>query len=79
MNLQEKKRAIIKKIEESTSDDFISKIYNNINQANSWDETDGGKDLIIKLLEKSQQSAKEGKTHSFDNVLNEVRDKYGLK
>ncbi|CAM3639458.1 hypothetical protein FLGE108171_07515 [Flavobacterium gelidilacus] len=79
MNLQEKKRAIIKKIEESTSDDFISKIYNNINQANSWDETDDGKDLIIKLLEKSQQSAKEGKTHSFDNVLNEVRDKYGLK
>ena len=79
MNLQEKKRAIIKKIEESTSDDFISKIYDNINQVNSWDETDYGNDLINKLLEKSQQSAKEGKTHSFENVLNEVKEKYGLK
>lgn len=79
MNLQEKKRALIKRIEESTSDDFISKLYNDVTRDETWDNSDEGKELILKLLEKSQQSAKEGKTHSFENVLNEVREKYGLK
>ena len=79
MNLQEKKRALIKRIEESTSDDFISKLYNDVTRDETWDNSDEGKELILKLLEKSQKSTKEGKIHSFENVLNEVKEKYGLK
>ena len=79
MNLQEKKRALIKRIEESTPDDFISKLYNDVTRDETWDNSDEGKELILKLLEKSQQSVKEGKIHSFENVLNEVKEKYGLK
>ena len=79
MNIQEKKRALIKRIEESTSDDFISKLYNDVTRDETWDNSDEGKELILKLLEKSQQSAKERKIHSFENVLNEVKEKYGLK
>ena len=79
MTLLEKKRFIIDKIQESTSDDFISKLYDDVSQIKPWDETEDGKDLISKILEKSQQSRKEGKIHSFENVLNDVKAKYGLK
>ena len=79
MTLLEKKRFIIDKIQESTSDDFISKLYDDVSQIEPWDETKDGKDLILKVLEKSQQSSKEGKIHSFENILNDVKVKYGLK
>lgn len=79
MNIQEKKRAIIEKIEQSTSDDFISRIYYDITRDKNWDETDEGKQLIMALLEKSQQEVEQGKTHDFSSVLNDVKEKYGLK
>ena len=79
MTLLEKKRFIIEKVQESNSDDFISKLYDDVSQIEPWDETDEGKNLILKVLEKSQQSTKEGKTHTFENVLNDVKVKYGLK
>ncbi len=79
MTLLEKKRFIIDKIQESNSDDFISKLYDDVSQIEPWDETEDGKDMISKILEKSQQSTKEGKIHSFENVLNDVKVKYGLK
>ena len=79
MTLLEKKRFIIDKIKKSTSDDFISKLYDDVSQIEPWDETKDGKDLILKVLEKSQQSSKEGKIHSFENILNDVKVKYGLK
>lgn len=79
MNLQEKKRALIKKIEESTSDDFISKLYYDVTRDETWDNSDEGKELILRLLQKSQQSIKESKTLSFDSVLNETKERYGLK
>ena len=79
MNLQEKKRAIIRKIEESTSDDFISKLYYDISRSETWDNTLEGKTIISKLLEKSQKEVQEGNIHSFEDVLNETKEKYGLK
>lgn len=79
MTLLEKKRFIIDKIKESTSVDFISKLYDDVSQIGPWDETEDGKDLILKILEKSQQSSKEGKIYSFENILNDVKVKYGLK
>lgn len=79
MNLQEKKRALIKKIEESTSDDFISKLYYDVTRDETWDNSDEGKELILRLLQKSQLSIKESKTLSFDSVLNETKERYGLK
>lgn len=79
MTLLEKKRFIIDKIKKSTSDDFISKLYDDVSQIEPWDETKDGKDLILKVLEKSKQSSKEGKIHSFENILNDVKVKYGLK
>ena len=79
MTIQEKKQAIIEKITNSNSDEFITLLYYNMNKEIKWDETDEGKNLINILLEKSQQEAREGKTSSFENVLNDVKEKYGLK
>lgn len=45
----------------------------------TWDNTEKGKALIMQLLEKSQQEVREGKTESFTNVLNDVKEKYSLK
>ncbi len=79
MTIQEKKQAIIEKVTNSNSDEFITLLYYNMNKEIKWDETDEGKNLINILLEKSQQEAREGKTSSFENVLNDVKEKYGLK
>ena len=79
MTIQEKKQAIIEKVTNSNSDEFITLLYYNMNKEIKWDETDEGKNLINILLEKSQQETIEGKTSSFENVLNDVKEKYGLK
>ncbi len=79
MTIQEKKQAIIEKVTNSNSDEFITLLYYNMNKEIKCDETDEGKNLINILLEKSQQEAIEGKTSSFENVLNDVKEKYGLK
>lgn len=79
MTIQEKKRFIIEKIQESNSEDFVSRIFYDITRDETWDETKEGKVLIEKLLEKSQKEISEGKTHTFQNVLNDVKEKYGLK
>lgn len=79
MTIQEKKQAIIEKVTNSNSDEFITLLYYNMNKEIKWDETDEGKNLINFLLEKSQQETIEGKTSSFENVLNDVKEKYGLK
>ena len=79
MNIQEKKRFIIEKIQESNSEDFVSRIYYNVTRNENWDESEEGKFLISKLLEKSQQEISQGKTYSFQDVLNDVKEKYGLK
>lgn len=79
MNIQEKKRAIIEKINQSNSDDFISRIYYDIVRDKTWDETEEGKTLILNLLEKSSKEVSEKKTQPFFDVLNDVKEKYGLK
>lgn len=79
MTIQEKKQAIIEKVTNSNSDEFITLLYYNLNKEIKWNETDEGKNLINVLLEKSQQETREGKTSSFENVLNDVKEKYGLK
>ena len=79
MTLQEKKRFIIERIQKSNSEDFVSRIFYDITRDETWDETKEGKVLIAKLLEKSQKEIAEGKTHPFQNVLNDVKEKYGLK
>jgi hypothetical protein len=79
MTTQEKKRFIIDKIKESNSDDFISKIYYDLVRDTTWDETEEGKSIINVLLEKSQQEVADNQTHSFSDVLNDIKEKYGLK
>jgi hypothetical protein len=79
MTTQEKKRFIIDKIKESNSDDFISKIYYDLVRDTTWDETKEGKSIINVLLEKSQQEVADNQTHSFSDVLNDIKEKYGLK
>jgi hypothetical protein len=79
MTTQEKKRFIIEKINESNSDDFISKIYYDLVRDATWDETEEGKSIINKLLEKSQQDVVNNEIHSFSDVLNDIKEKYGLK
>jgi hypothetical protein len=79
MTIQEKKRFIIEKIQESNSEDFVSRIFYDITRDETWDKTKEGKVLIEKLLEKSQKEISEGKTNTFQNVLNDVKEKYGLK
>lgn len=79
MNIQEKKRAIIEKINQSNSDDFISRIYYDIVRDKTWDESEEGKTLILNLLEKSSKEVSEKKTQPFFDVLNDVKEKYGLK
>ena len=79
MTIQEKKQAIIEKVTNSNSDEFITLLYYNMNKEINWDATDEDKNLINILLEKSQQETIEGKTSSFENVLNDVKEKYGLK
>lgn len=64
MTLLEKKRFIIDKIKESTSVDFISKLYDDVSQIEPWDETEDGKDLINRLLKKSQEQVKNGQVTS---------------
>lgn len=79
MTTQEKKRFIIDKIKESNSDDFISKIYYDLIRDTTWDETEEGKSILNLLLEKSQQEITDNQTHSFADVLNDIKEKYGLK
>lgn len=79
MTLLEKKRFIINKIEASTSDDLISRVYDEINHEENWDETDEGKDLILKLLEKSQEQARNGEVISFDDAMAKIKNKFALK
>lgn len=79
MNIQEKKRVIIEKINQSNSDDFISRIYYDIVRDTTWDETENGNDLILKLLDKSSKEISENKKENFFDVVNDVKEKYGLK
>ena len=83
MTLLEKKRFIIDKIKESTSVDFISKLYDDVSQMEPWDETEKGKDLISSLLKKSQEEVKNGQVISSEEhwakVAEFMRSKNSLK
>jgi hypothetical protein len=79
MTLLEKKLHIINKIEESISEKFISKIYDEVNEEELWDETEEGKDLILRLLEKSQEQARNGEVISFDDAMAKIKNKFALK
>ncbi len=74
MTFLEKKRFIINKIEASTSDDLISRVYDEINHEENWDETDDGKDLILRLLEKSQEQARNGEVISSKEHWSKVNE-----
>jgi len=76
MTILEKKRAIIEKVENATSEEFISLLYYNMNNETKWDETEEGKNLIDKLLEKSQQDVREGRVHSFDEVKSKLMERF---
>ena len=67
MTIQEKKQAIIEKVTNSNSDEFITLLYYNMNKEIKWDETDEGKNLINILLEKSQQETIKSNPNSFEN------------
>jgi len=76
MTIQEKKQAIIEKVTNSNSDEFITLLYYNINKEIKWDETDEGKNLINILLEKSQQEAREGKTISNEEMKIKIKERF---
>ncbi len=76
MTIQEKKQAIIEKITNSNSDEFITLLYYNMNKEIKWDETDEGKNLINILLEKSQQEAREGKTISNEEMKIKIKERF---
>ena len=79
MNLQEKKRFLIDLIEESTSEDFISKLYYDATRDETWDNTEKGKTLIMQLLEKSQQEVREGKTITNEEMLAKIKERFDLR
>ena len=79
MTLREKKRFLIDLIEESTSEDLISQLYYDATRDDTWDNTEKGKALIMQLLEKSQQEAKEGKTISHEEMLNKIKKRFDLR
>ena len=76
MTIQEKKQAIIEKITNSNSDEFITLLYYNMNKEIKWDETDEDKKLINILLEKSQQEAREGKTISNEEMKIKIKERF---
>jgi hypothetical protein len=76
MTIQEKKQAIIEKITNSNSDEFITLLYYNMNKEIKWDETDEDKNLINILLEKSQQEAREGKTISNEEMKIKIKERF---
>ena len=76
MTIQEKKQAIIEKVTNSNSDEFITLLYYNMNKEIKWDETDEGKNLINILLEKSQQEAREGKTISNEEMKIKIKERF---
>jgi len=76
MTIQEKKQAIIEKVTNSNSDEFITLLYYNINKEIKWDETDEGKNLINILLEKSQQEAREGKTITNEEMKIKIKERF---
>lgn len=76
MTIQEKKQAIIEKITNSNSDEFIALLYYNMNKEIKWDETDEDKNLINILLEKSQQEAREGKTISNEEMKIKIKERF---
>ena len=47
-----------------------------MNNETKWDETEEGKNLIDKLLEKSQQDVREGRVHSFDEVKSKLMERF---
>ena len=79
MTLREKKRFLIDLIEESTSEDLISQLYYDATRDDTWDNTEKVKALIMQLLEKSQQEAKEGKTISHEEMLNKIKKRFDLR
>jgi ferritin-like protein len=76
MTIQEKKQAIIEKVTNSNSDEFITLLYYNLNKEIKWNETDEGKNLINVLLEKSQQDAREGKTISNEEMEIKIKERF---
>ena len=76
MTIQEKKQAIIEKVTNSNSDEFITLLYYNMNNEIKWDETDEDKNLINILLEKSQQEAREGKTISNEEMKIKIKERF---
>lgn len=76
MTIQEKKQAIIEKVTNSNSDEFITLLYYNMNKEIKWDETDEDKNLINILLEKSQQEAREGKTISNEEMKIKIKERF---
>jgi ferritin-like protein len=76
MTIQEKKQAIIEKVTNSNSDEFITLLYYNMNKEINWDATDEDKNLINILLEKSQQEAREGKTISNEEMKIKIKERF---
>jgi len=79
MTLLEKKRFIIDKVETCFSDEVISKLNDDVSHLKPWDETEEGKDLINRLLEKSQEQVRNGEVISFDEAMSKIRNKLALK
>lgn len=67
MNIQEKKSALIKQIQNENSEEMIDRIYDNVTNLKSW-ESEYGKNILNQLLAKSQEEAREGKIYTSEEV-----------
>ena len=78
MTTQEKKAILIERIQNETSEDEVTRMYDEVLNRKSWD-SECGQNILKLLLEKSQQQAKEGKTYSSDEIKEEVSKRIGSR
>ncbi len=74
MTLQEKKQVIIDQIQKETSENIIDRITMDYTNIKSWD-SEYGQDILCRLLEQSQQEARDGKTHSLESVKAMIKER----
>lgn len=74
MTLLEKKSIIIDKVETCFSDEVISKLYDDVSHLKPWDETEEAKDMINRLLEKSQEQVRNGEVISDKDHWSKVNE-----
>ena len=75
MTIQEKKQAIIDKINNETSEIIIDRMTTDYSNIKSWD-SEYGQEILRKLLEKSQKEALDGKTRTYEEFRAQLAERF---